>query len=186
VVVDEFARAARSYMEPFVPEGVRLEVRTRGGGRRGGRCGIIVARARQLDEVDRLSERVGFKLPLGATHVLGPAAGGRGARREGLAEVAKFTSPPRKRCSVRQRTAMEVDRDRSSQRHRNQPTEEMRRAMLEAPVGDDVFGEDPTINRLEEYVAGCSAKEAALYAPSGHDDQPDRGSRRHRAAGTRS
>jgi threonine aldolase len=47
------------------------------------------------------------------------------------------------------------------------PTEGMRRAMFEAPVGDDVFGEDPTVNRLEEYVAGLLGKEAALYAPSG-------------------
>ncbi len=47
------------------------------------------------------------------------------------------------------------------------PTEGMRRAMLEAPVGDDVFGEDPTVNRLEEYVAGLLGKEAAMYAPSG-------------------
>jgi threonine aldolase len=47
------------------------------------------------------------------------------------------------------------------------PTEGMRRAMLEAPVGDDVFGEDPTVNALEEYVAGLLGKEAALYAPSG-------------------
>ena len=47
------------------------------------------------------------------------------------------------------------------------PTEEMRRAMVEAPVGDDVFGEDPTINRLEEYVAELLGKEAAVYAPSG-------------------
>jgi threonine aldolase len=43
----------------------------------------------------------------------------------------------------------------------------MRRAMLEAPVGDDVFGEDPTVNRLEEYVADLLGKDAALYAPSG-------------------
>jgi threonine aldolase len=43
----------------------------------------------------------------------------------------------------------------------------MRRAMLEAPVGDDVFGEDPTVNRLEAYVADLLGKEAALYAPSG-------------------
>src|SRR5215211_4294480 len=43
----------------------------------------------------------------------------------------------------------------------------MRRAMLEAPVGDDVFGEDPMVNRLEEYVADLLGKEAALYAPSG-------------------
>src|SRR5918911_506363 len=43
----------------------------------------------------------------------------------------------------------------------------MRRAMLEAPVGDDVFGEDPTVNKLEEYVAELLGKESALYAPSG-------------------
>jgi threonine aldolase len=47
------------------------------------------------------------------------------------------------------------------------PTEGMRRAMLEAPVGDDVFGEDPTVIRLEEHVADLLGKEAALYAPSG-------------------
>ncbi|MGH3148964.1 MAG: threonine aldolase family protein [Rubrobacter sp.] len=47
------------------------------------------------------------------------------------------------------------------------PTEGMRLAMIEAPVGDDVFGEDPTVNRLEEYVAGLLGKEAAIYAPSG-------------------
>ena len=47
------------------------------------------------------------------------------------------------------------------------PTEEMRRAMLDAPLGDDVFGEDPTVNRLEEYVAERLGKEAALYCPSG-------------------
>ncbi|QIN82286.1 low-specificity L-threonine aldolase [Rubrobacter tropicus] len=47
------------------------------------------------------------------------------------------------------------------------PTEGMRRAMTEAPLGDDVFGEDPTVNRLEEYVADLLGKEAAIYAPSG-------------------
>jgi threonine aldolase len=47
------------------------------------------------------------------------------------------------------------------------PTQAMRRAMFEAPLGDDVFGEDPTVNRLEEYVAELLGKEAALYAPSG-------------------
>ena len=47
------------------------------------------------------------------------------------------------------------------------PTEHMRRAMAEAPVGDDVFGEDPTINRLEEHVATLLGKEAAIYCPSG-------------------
>jgi threonine aldolase len=47
------------------------------------------------------------------------------------------------------------------------PTQAMRRAMFEAPLGDDVFGEDPTVNRLEEYVAELLGKEAALYMPSG-------------------
>ena len=47
------------------------------------------------------------------------------------------------------------------------PTDGMRRAMLKADVGDDVFGEDPTINRLEEYVADLLGKEAAIYCPSG-------------------
>ncbi|MCE5207539.1 MAG: low-specificity L-threonine aldolase [Chloroflexi bacterium] len=48
-----------------------------------------------------------------------------------------------------------------------QPTPEMRRAMAEAPVGDDVHGEDPTINRLQEMAAERLGKEAALFVPSG-------------------
>jgi threonine aldolase len=47
------------------------------------------------------------------------------------------------------------------------PTPEMRRAMAEAEVGDDVFGEDPTVNRLEEMAAGRLGKEAALFVASG-------------------
>ncbi len=47
------------------------------------------------------------------------------------------------------------------------PTQAMRQAMLDAPVGDDVFGEDPTVNKLEEYVAALLGKEAAIYCPSG-------------------
>ena len=47
------------------------------------------------------------------------------------------------------------------------PTAAMRRAMAEAEVGDDVFGEDPTVRRLEEEVAGLLGKEAALFVPSG-------------------
>lgn len=47
------------------------------------------------------------------------------------------------------------------------PTEGMRRAMADAPLGDDVFEEDPTVRRLERYVAELLGKEAALYAPSG-------------------
>ncbi|HYE96199.1 MAG TPA: GntG family PLP-dependent aldolase [Rubricoccaceae bacterium] len=47
------------------------------------------------------------------------------------------------------------------------PTLAMRRAMAEAEVGDDVFGEDPTARRLEERVAEVLGKEAALFVPSG-------------------
>src|SRR5262249_34551779 len=47
------------------------------------------------------------------------------------------------------------------------PTPAMRAAMQSAEVGDDVFSEDPTVNRLEERVAGLLGKEAALYVPSG-------------------
>ncbi|RNL83518.1 threonine aldolase family protein [Halostreptopolyspora alba] len=48
------------------------------------------------------------------------------------------------------------------------PTRQMRRAMAEAEVGDDVFEEDPTVRRLEEETAALLGKEAALYVPSGH------------------
>jgi threonine aldolase len=47
------------------------------------------------------------------------------------------------------------------------PTPAMRAAMAEAPVGDDVFGDDPTVNKLEERVASMLGMEAALYVPSG-------------------
>src|SRR4051794_13498091 len=47
------------------------------------------------------------------------------------------------------------------------PTEEMRRAMAVADVGDDVYGEDPTVNRLEERAAEILGKEAALFVPTG-------------------
>lgn len=47
------------------------------------------------------------------------------------------------------------------------PSEEMRRAMAMAEVGDDVYGEDPTVNRLEERAAEILGKEAALFVPTG-------------------
>ncbi|HMB89374.1 MAG TPA: GntG family PLP-dependent aldolase [Rhodothermales bacterium] len=47
------------------------------------------------------------------------------------------------------------------------PSEGMRRAMYEAEVGDDVFGEDPTVNRLQETVAEILGKAAALFVPTG-------------------
>lgn len=48
-----------------------------------------------------------------------------------------------------------------------QPSATMREVMAQAPVGDDVYGEDPTVNRLEEMAAALLEKEAALFVPSG-------------------
>ena len=48
-----------------------------------------------------------------------------------------------------------------------QPTAAMRAAIANAPVGDDVMGDDPTVNQLEAEVAALLGKEAAVYMPSG-------------------
>jgi ribonuclease HIII len=90
VVVDEFARSARNHLEPFVPGGVRLEVRPRAEDDAAVAAASILARARQLEEIEHLSERVGFRLPLGATHVVD--AGRRVVEEwgeDGLSRVAK-------------------------------------------------------------------------------------------------
>lgn len=47
------------------------------------------------------------------------------------------------------------------------PTDDMRKAMAEAVVGDDVYGDDPTVNRLEKRAAEIIGKEAALFVPTG-------------------
>jgi threonine aldolase len=47
------------------------------------------------------------------------------------------------------------------------PTAAMRRAMADAEVGDDLFGDDPTVLRLQEQAAGLTGKQAALYLPTG-------------------
>ncbi len=90
VVVDEFAKAARSYIEPHVPTGVRLEVRVRAEDDAAVAAASILARARYLEELGKLSEMAGSTLPKGSTHVL--EAGRRVFRErgeEGLSEVAK-------------------------------------------------------------------------------------------------
>ncbi|RQP24567.1 low-specificity L-threonine aldolase [Albitalea terrae] len=48
-----------------------------------------------------------------------------------------------------------------------QPTPAMREAMMRAPLGDDVFGDDPTVNALQERIAAMLGKEAALFVPTG-------------------
>ena len=47
------------------------------------------------------------------------------------------------------------------------PTPEMREAIARAELGDDVYGEDPTVNRLEAMAADATGKEAALLVASG-------------------
>ena len=47
------------------------------------------------------------------------------------------------------------------------PTSAMREAMMVAPLGDDVFGDDPTVNALQERIAGLLGFEAALFVPTG-------------------
>jgi len=89
-VVDEFGKAARSYVEPWLPEGVRLVVRPGAEDDVSVAAASVLARAQYLEEMDTLSEEIGFELPRGATHVLGAArrvAEKRGL--EGLEEVAK-------------------------------------------------------------------------------------------------
>lgn len=49
----------------------------------------------------------------------------------------------------------------------SKPSKEMRKAMFEAEVGDDVYGEDPTVNQLEKLVSELFQKEAALFVPTG-------------------
>src|SRR6266480_168700 len=47
------------------------------------------------------------------------------------------------------------------------PSPGMRRAMAEAPVGDDQYGEDPSVNRLQQRIAEMLGKQAGLFVPSG-------------------
>ena len=51
------------------------------------------------------------------------------------------------------------------------PTAAMRAAMADAEVGDDVYGEDPTVNRLEQCAAAIIGKEAALFVAQRHNGQ---------------
>jgi ribonuclease HIII len=117
-VVDEFAKAARSYIEPRLSPGVRLEVRPRAEDDVAVAAASVLARARYLEEMEALSEEVGFELPRGATQVVGAArrvAEERGE--EGLAEVAKVHFSTTARVLEAQEKVRErgEDFDRSSQ-----------------------------------------------------------------------
>ncbi len=76
----------------------------------------------------------------------------------------KATSAPQGLVEIPDKTASVVDLRSDTV---TRPTLEMRRAMAEAEVGDDVYGEDPTINRLEQRAAAIFGREAALFVPTG-------------------
>lgn len=91
-VVDEFAKKARSYIEPGVPEGVALEVRPRAEDDAAVAAASILARARYLREMEGLSEWAGLTLPRGAAHVKEAAETLLAERgREGLERAAKVS-----------------------------------------------------------------------------------------------
>jgi len=75
-----------------------------------------------------------------------------------------YTSAPEAEPAISKRTKAAIDLRSDTV---TKPTPEMRRAMAEAEVGDDVYGEDPTINRLERRAAKIFGREAALFVPSG-------------------
>jgi len=90
IVVDQYATSTWEHLKSFVPEGVQLEVRKRAEDDAAVAAASVVARARQLEEMDRLSERVGFQLPRGSTAVIEPGLQVvREAGEEGLKDVAK-------------------------------------------------------------------------------------------------
>jgi threonine aldolase len=75
-----------------------------------------------------------------------------------------YTSSPESEMQASKQSAPVIDLRSDTV---TKPSPEMRRAMFEAEVGDDVYGEDPTINRLERRAAEIFGREAALFVPSG-------------------
>lgn len=61
------------------------------------------------------------------------------------------------------------------------PSRAMLEEMMVAPVGDDVYGDDPTVNELQRYAAELSGKEAALFLPTGTQANPGRAAQPLRA-----
>lgn len=89
-VVDAFGVKAREYIEASLSSDVKVEARPRAEDDAAVAAASILARARYLEEMDALSEAVGFELPRGSTHVIGAAKRVFGEREmEGLRDVAK-------------------------------------------------------------------------------------------------
>ncbi len=75
-----------------------------------------------------------------------------------------YTSAPESEVKASRQSAPAIDLRSDTV---TKPSPEMRQAMFEAEVGDDVYGEDPTINRLEKRAAEIFGRQAALFVPSG-------------------
>ena len=75
-----------------------------------------------------------------------------------------YTSAPESEVTQAKLSAIVIDLRSDTV---TKPSPEMRQAMFEAEVGDDVYAEDPTINRLEQRAAEIFGREAALFVPSG-------------------
>ncbi len=73
-----------------------------------------------------------------------------------------MADPDKLRVGDEQRSVVDLRSDTVTK-----PTAEMRKAMAEAEVGDDVYGEDPSVNRLEQRAAEIFGKESALFVPTG-------------------
>lgn len=73
-----------------------------------------------------------------------------------------FTNPEEKTKNIMKNKIIDLRSDTITK-----PSDEMRKAMYDAEVGDDVFKEDPSVNMLEEFAADLLGKEAALFVPSG-------------------
>src|SRR5438094_5724010 len=96
-----------------------------------------------------------------------PSIGGPGPRLSAVAlprDARPITLPTVRILAVPMRPSAIVDLRSDTVTH---PTPEMRRAMAEAELGDDVFGDDPTVIRLEERAAELLGKEAGLFVASG-------------------
>src|ERR1035438_7473212 len=81
-----------------------------------------------------------------------------------MMKVQRPSTSPRRECATQESPYTMIDLRSDTV---TKPTMVMRQAMFEAEVGDDVYGEDPTVNRLEAEAAAVAGKEAALFVPTG-------------------
>src|SRR5215831_17197857 len=112
---------------------------------------------------DRLRRWVAVTIALRSMSRSGTRPGNIGARKHWRTMDSKLAQPEAIATSThRTRRAIDLRSDTVTQ-----PTPEMRRAMAEAELGDDVYGEDPSVNRFQELAAKIFGREAAIFVPTG-------------------